>query len=491
MTPEFKAWLRSGARRCLLAEVEVRAGGVNTVRYLSTTGYISGAADTPDSTAYLARLTGGFSFEQDLDVSGAGGGGASFGELLVDNIDGALDTWLFDVWSRRSVKLYLGDPTWSRSQFVLVFEGTVADIEPRSRGTLALVLRDALAVLDVPITTDTVGGTGANADSAYPVALGECFNVEPQLVSETGLATYRVNLGAVEQIVEVRDNGYPVTVIKNEAAGTFTLQYQRWGQITCDVQGAKPGSGYLNDVGGLVYALATEIGTGPRLLPAQFDTAALVAFRAACPQPVGLFADGRMTVLDAIRALSASVGATTMTTRLGQVRLVRLGFGTPTLSVTPDDMVGGSFEPVGRPQITGKVRLSGLVNWTPQAKNSLVADLQPNQITSLSERSTIKDAYDNTVLTDYNQVDARDEEVETLLVVESDLQAEATRRLNLWKVPRTVFRFTTYFDRLDIELGDTLTVTHPRLGLASGAPALVTRVETDFVSGRIGIEVLV
>ena len=68
---------------------------------------------------------------------------------------------------------------------------------------------------------------------------------------------------------------------------------------------------------------------------------------------------------------------------------------------------------------------------------------------------------------------------------------DRNRRLNLWKVPRTVFRFTTYFDRLDIELGDTLTITHPRLGLASGSPALVTRIETDFISGRIGIEVLV
>lgn len=490
MTPQFLSWLSTEARRCLLAEVAVSVAGVETVRYLSTTGFVSAATDTPANTVYEARLLGGFSFDQELDVSGVGGG-VSYGELQLDNTDGALDTWVNDVWAKRNVKLLLGDPSWTRAQFEVVFEGTVEDIEPSGRGQMALRLRDLLVLLDTPITTDTVGGTGANADTALPVALGECFNIEPLLVSQSGLATYRANLGPVEQIVEVRDNGYPVTVTKDAAAGTFTLQYQRWGQITCDVQGAKFGTAYENDVGGLVYRLATELGTGVKLLPAQFDTSALVAFRAACPQPIGAYMDGRTTRLEAVQQLAASVGATVMTTKLGLVRLVRLGFGTPTRSVGPQDMVDGSFEPVGRPEVRGKVRLAGLLNWTTQNKDALAADLEPNQITALSERSTIKDAYDNTVLEKYKQTDTKDEEIETLLVVESDLQAEAQRRLDLWKTPRTIFRFVGYLDLINIELGDTITITHPRLGLAAGAPGVVTRTETDFIAGRIGVEVLV
>ena len=490
MTPQFLSWLTTDARRCLLAEVSVNVAGVETVRYLSTTGFVSSATDTPANTVYVPRLVGGFSFDQELDVTGVGGG-VSYGELQIDNTDGALDTWVKDVWAKRTIKLLLGDPAWSRAQFETVFEGTVEDIEPSGRGQLALRLRDLLVLLDTPVTTDTVGGTGANADTAFPVALGECFNIEPLLVSQTGLATYRVNLGAVEQIVEVRDNGYPVSVIRDEAAGTFTLQYQRWGQITCDVQGAKVGTAYENDVGGLIYRVATEIGTGTKLTPSQFDTAALVAFRAACPQPVGLYTDGRTSRLEVVQQLAASVGATVMTTKEGLVRVVRLGFGTPVRAVGPKDMIDGSFEPIGRPDVVGKIRLAGLLNWTPQNKDTLAADLEANQITALSERSTSKDAYDNDVLDKYKQTDAQDQEIETLLVVESDLQAEAARRLALWKTPRTVFRFVGYLDLMDIELGDTITITHPRLGLSSGAPGIVTRVETDFFAGRIGLEVFV
>lgn len=488
MTPEFKSWLASDSRRCLLAEVGVSVGGAETTRYLSTAGWVSGIADFPANTHYVPRVVGGFSFSQSLDINGSGGT-TSYGSLQLDNTDGALDTWLKDVWAMRAIKLYLGQPDWAKSQFVLVFDGTVEDIEADSRGKVSLRLRDALAILDNPISTLKVGGTGDNSETNVPLALGECFNVEPVLLSESGLATYRVSLGGVEQIVEVRDNGHPVAVTKNAAAGTFTLQYARWAQITCDVQGAVSGE-YRRDVGGLVEWIATTLGDGDRLPAGSVDSASLASFRANNAQPVGLYLRGGERKLDVIQQLSASLGATVLATREGKLKLVKLAYSAPTISISQKDMVVDSFNPIRRPWVRGAIKLSGCQNWTPQDKSALAAALEPNQVSILSEPTTVREVTNPAVISQYKQTGAVDED-ETLLVVEADIQQEAQRRLDLWSEPRFVFRFEGFGDLMDIEVGQTVTITHERLGLSSGALAIVTAVDYDFIALRVSIEVLV
>lgn len=488
MTPEFLTWLKQDERKVLLAEVGARAGGVETTRYLSTTGYVTGPLDAPANTPYLARITGSFEFTRSLSIEGSGS--VSFGALRLDNTDGALDGWLTDIWAKRSIKIFLGSPRWSRSQFVQVFDGVVEDIEADSRTTLSLNLRDPLSLLDGPISTATLGGTGDNADTPLPLALGECFNVDPLLVSPTGLATYKVGSGAVEQIIEVRDNGYPVTVAKSPATGEFTLQYARWGQITCDVQGAKAGADYRRDVGGLIEWLATTLGDGTKLSAGQVDSANLAAFRAAYPQPVGWWGNVAAVRRGVIQELADSLGATVTCSRLGKLQVISLSYGTPVRDITPSDMVEGSFEPVFRPTVDGKVRLTGSRNWTAQNKQALAAALEANQLTILSEEWAKKSAENAGVMTNYRQDDAEDD-APTLLVVESDVQAEAQRRLNLWSVPRTAFKFQGWAELMSLNLGETVTIKHPRLGLAAGKPGIITSMSEDYVAGRVTIEVLV
>lgn len=489
MTPTLKAWLAEDQQICLLAEVGVKSGGTETTRYLSNAGYVSGPSDTPANTIYAPRLVGGFSFSRSLNIDSAGGS-VSFGELQLDNTDGALDGWVSDIWAMRTIRLYVGSPSWPRASFEQVFSGVAEDIRPSSRGQLALRLRDVLAPLQGPISTAKVGGTGDNKDTLLPIALGECFNVEPLLLSSTGLATYRASLSAVEQIVEVRDNGYPVTVTTSAGAGTLTLLYARYGQITCDVQGAKVLGAYRNDVGGLVEWAATTIGDGQMLDPSAIDSAALSAFRSACPQPVGMWIADQRSRIDVMQELAASVGATVSAGLDGKLRIVRLAFGTPTRTITPAQMMGGTFEPVARPAVKGAVRLSGCRNWAVQNASSLAAALEANQVDVLTTESAIRQSSNPTTLADYKQGDAPDV-IDTLLVVESDIDAEAARRQALWGVPRTVFRCTLVPELMDIELGETVTIQHPRLGLSAGAPGIVTRVDTNFFTAKSTIEVLV
>lgn len=488
MTPEMVDWLKKDLHKVLLAEVGVRTGGSEITRYLSTTGYVTGASDTPSNTPYLGRIYGGFEFTRTLSIEGSGA--VSYGSLTLDNTDGELDSWLTDVWAKRPIKLFLGSPSWGRSQFVQVFSGVVEDIEADSRTSLSLKIRDPLSLLDGPVSTATLGGSGDNADQPLPLALGECFNVDPFLVSPSGLATYKVGPGAVEQIIEVRDNGYPVTVAKSPATGEFTLQYARWGQITCDVQGTKVGADYRRDVGGLIEWLATTLGDGTKLTAGQIDSANIAAFRAAYPQPVGWWGDVSVKRIAVIQELADSLGVTVTANRLGQMQLIPLKFGTPVRDIIPGDMVNGSFEPVFRPIVDGKVRLTGSRNWTVQGKEALASALESNQVTILSEEWAKKSAENAGVMTNYRQDDAEDD-APTLLVVEFDVQAEAQRRLNLWSVPRTVFKFQGWADLLSLNLGETVTIKHPRLGLAAGNPGIITSMSEDYVAGKVTIEVLV
>ena len=485
----FSEWLANPSQRCLLAEVGVKSGGVETTRYLSSIGYVSEPTDTPANTHYASRIAGGFSFSRSLDLTGSGGN-ISFGDIELDNTDGALDAWLNDIWAMRPIRLWIGAATWPKAQFVQVFSGTVEDIAPKDRYHLSLKLRDVLAPLNTQISTAVIGGSGDNKSTLLPIALGEVFNVEPLLLSTTGSQVYRVSLGAVEDVIEVRDNGYPVSVTKNVSAGTFALTNQRYGQITCDVQGAKVSGAYRNDVGGLVELVATTLGDGTKLDAAAIDATTLTAFRAAHPQPVGLWIPDRANRLETMQQLAASIGATVTATPLGAVRIVQLAFGTASRSVGPAQMVEGTFAPAGRPKIQGAIQLAGCRNWTPQGKSALAASIATASLPILEDEWVYSTATDATVVADYRQTTSP-EPVETLLVSETDLAAEAARRLALWKVPRTVFKFDGYADLLDLELGDTINLTHQRLGLSGGAVALIVGLETDYVAGRVSVEVLV
>ncbi len=139
----FLVWLAEPHQRCLIAEVAVKVSGSEITRYLSTTGYVSAPADTPANQLYTGRISGGVQFTRRLDLQGAGGS-ISYGDIELDNEDGALDGWLNDIWAGRTINVYLGQPDWPKSSFELVFSGNIEDIAPKSRSRLSLKVRDIL-----------------------------------------------------------------------------------------------------------------------------------------------------------------------------------------------------------------------------------------------------------------------------------------------------------------------------------------------------------
>jgi hypothetical protein len=480
-------------RRCILAEPDVMIDGVETTRYLSNTGYTSTAADTPANQLYTGRISGGMQFTRRLDLDGSGSS-ISFGDLELDNEDGSLDDWLNDVWAGRAITIPMGEAgdvvkgvaKWPRSAFEIVFSGTTKDIFPKARNRLSLVLRDIFGPLNDRFSTATVGGTGDNKDVLLPVCLGECFNVTPVLV-DSATQQYAVHIGEIESIIEVRDNGIVVAATADTTTGTFTLTNARYGQITCDVQGAKINNEWRNDAGGLIEWVATVLGDGNVITASQIDITALRDFRDACPQPLGLYITDGGNRLAIMQQLAASVGATVTTRSDGKMILVRIGFGESVGSIGTREMIDGTFAPIGRPQVTGAVRLNAEKNWTPDSM--LSGAVTAEQVPILTDEYVVIADSDATVVANWNQ-SGLPVPIENLMVRESDIEVETARRLALSKIARTIFSFEGFPELLDYDIGDTTTLTHPRFGLSAGVPAQIVGVTNDWLAARVRLEVL-
>lgn len=488
---DFITWLGAPARRCLIAEVGVKSGSEIT-RYLSTTGYTSEPGDTPASQLYNGRISGGVDFTRRLALDGSGGSMA-FGDIELDNEDGALDDWLNDIWAGRAINIYLGQPDWPKSDFELVFSGTIEDVAVKSRSRLSLKVRDIFGPLNSTLSTATVGGTADNKDALRPICLGECFNVAPVLL-DAATQKYGVHLdSAIEDVLEVRDNGISVAFTDTVANGNFVLTNARYGQITADVQGAKVGGAWRNDAGGLVEWVAlASVGDGNGITSGQIDAGALTTFRAANAQPVGLWLPDRANRLQVMQQLAAAVGATVTTTYDGKLILAKIAFGTPAGAVGTRQMVDGSFGPIGRTVTRGAIRMAGERNWTPQAAGQLAGSVAaaPLNLPILGDEWVYIDDSDATTLADWNQTEAPNA-TETLMVVESDITDEAARLLALWMTPHTIFGFDGFPETLQYEIGDTITLTHPRFGLSGGVSALIVGVLHDWITPRVRFEVMV
>lgn len=478
---EFQAWLKRGGRFVTLVEVQTP-----TVRYLSTVAYTTLPTDTPSNRAYLPVVAGGVALSESLPLDGSAT--LSAGDIEIHNEDGSLDIWLDDVWTNRRVQVYVGDVTWPRQDFRLIFDGVAAGLESRSAGRLNITLRDKLQRLNTPVSETLLGGSTPNADRLRPITLGECHNITP-LLTDPATHEYQCHDGAVERIIEVRANGVPRSInTSGVPAGSFRLTAAPVGTITASVQGRKP---YTNTVAGLVQALATSYGTpSERLQASDLDAAQLAAFDVAHPQPVGIHINDRSNVLQCCQEIAASVGAQVTMSRTGLLRLLKVALPATgsAVVVTPADYEAGSLEIAQRSTVAAGVRLGYCRNWTVQSNiDSGIPAAHKDLYDQEWLTATSRDA---AVASEY-RIFAEPPQEDTLLLRSVDANGEAARRLNLRKAQRTVFRFRGYAHLLTLELGQALTIKAPRFGLGAGKTGQVIGLQSDWIGRRITVEVLI
>jgi hypothetical protein len=488
---QFLSWLKSSAAyRVVLIEAAVQIGGVESVVYFATKPFTTGPSDAPANTMYLPIATVGRLFTERLLLDGEGGIAA--GELEIENVGGARDAWAGPgyIWSNRSIKAYIGDVRWGRADFRMIFNGIVADIAPRGRQALALKLRDKSQRLNTPISEVKLGGTGEQRDALLPIALGQTFNVTPLLINGA-ILKYQLHAGAIDSVIEVRDNGAPVAFTADLAVGTFQLHDAPAGVVTASVRGAAAG-GYVDTAAQLVKRLLTSYGkTSDRFNDPDLDLVNIAAFDVSHQQPLGLHSTARQNVLAACQMLLSSVGAQLVMSRLGLARLIKValpGAGAPVV-IRPEHMVDRTLQPAARTDVVGAVKLGFARAWTVQDAGTL-ANLPEVHKTLFAEEWLSTTKTDQATLATY-RLNAEPVQVDTMLLTRADADAEAQRRLDLWKVPRTTYEFEGVPELLSLELGHAVTVYAPRFGMDAGVTGIVISLAPDWETGRVTVGFLV
>src|SRR5471032_226664 len=476
---QFLQWLQDdSANRVILIEAQVNVSGVEITRYISSRIYITGPNDVPANVEYLPLATGGLAFTEQVSLTGEAG--LSGGDIELDNADGGLDAWLADVWVNRACRAWVGDASWPRADFRLIFDGVIADVGVSDRESFNLALRDKLQRLNTPISEAKLGGSTPNKDAILPVPFGECHNATPLLANPATLE-YGF-LGAVEQIAEVRTNGKPVP-FDMVAPGRFTLPISPLANaVTVSVQGDNVG-GYAPRIAPLVQRIATGYGkSSDRFTLADLDLANLAAFDAAHPQVVGLYVADRTNQAQAIQQLAASVGAQELMSRTGQLRLVQValpGTGVP-VNIGPEQMAQRSLHPVQRLPVAASVKIGFDKNYTVQA--GLVTSIPPEHADLYATEWLTETAVDDAVRALYRLSDDP-AQIDTCLKARADAQAEAARRLALNSVPRTIYEFEGEPDMMLLELGQAVTLTDERYAMQSGVPGVVVLLAHQWLAG--------
>lgn len=486
---QLLAWLKNDtpAARCVLLEVNVLVNGVETTRYISDKGYVTGPSDFPSNQYYHPLISGGVQFTESLAIDGATS--FSSGTIEFYNISGAIDSWLDDVWNNRAIKVYIGDITWPRTDFYKIFDGVVAFADSSSRDKVTLTMSDKSQRLNTSLSEVKLGGTTANADKLIPILFGECFNITPLLI-DPALEKYQVHNGPIERVIEVRDNGAPVSFTANLLNGTFVLNQQAVGTITCSAQGYKP-SLYTNNVSQLVQQIVLNYGlASQRLTTADLDLPSLSAFASANPQPVGIYITSSANVMDICNTLATSVGGRVAFNRQGQMYLVKLDLTgiTGGTVVTNDDFEQWSLQISDRPTVVAGVKIGYCKNYTVQT--ALAAGLPPNHAVLFGQDWLTVTATDATVSATYKLFTDPIVE-ETQLLATLDAQNEAQRRLNLFKVQRKIIQYKGLAYLMLEKLGSAQTVKTSRFGLNNGVAGQIVSLTTDWLNARVTIGVLI
>lgn len=478
---DYQDWLSSGGLRVALVEVDT-----DIPRLLSTVPYTTLPTDTPANKVYLPCVAGGFAFSEQLSLEGTPS--ISVGDIELYNEGGDLDDWLLDVWTNRAVRVYIGDASWARSDFRLEFSGVIESLTSSSNDRLNIVIGNKLDRLNTPVSEVVLGGATPNKDRLLPIVLGECHNTEPLLTNPSTLE-YMLNNGPMERVIEVRDNGVPITAYTEDLiTGKIILSKSPAGTVTASVQGKTP---YQNTVANIIKTLATEYGnTTERLADTDIDLTNIDSFNTAHPQPVGVNLSDRSNVLQVCQELAASVGAQVIMSRQGKLKLAKVtlpGVGTP-IPVYTHDYQAKSLSISRRTSVISGVKLGYCKNWTVQS--SLDTGLPAESKDLFAQEWLSVTAKDSVVASTY-RLHAEPPQVDTLLLKGTDAQAEAQRRLDLWKVQRTVYRIEGYANLLTLELGQAVTLYGDRFGLNGGKSGVVVGLQRDWVAGRCNVEVLV
>lgn len=483
---QYLNWLQTqNVFRCILVEFNYLEAGVQKTGYASNLPFVSYPTDSPASVPYDDVLTGEISYRRSVRDTFDGGANVSRGEvvmLLTPDTQNLISAW-FNI---QSINIFLGAETWQKNDFRKIVSGVIKN-KQLSRDKIVLSISDDSEILNKPFSRSIVA-SGVSQGKESPLCFGNCFNVSPLLV-DSSLSKYKVHDGAIEDITQVRDNGVAVAFTKNIADGTFTLTSSAAGQITADVKGAKPASGtvtgYKNTPVEIVRLIISNYSDYSASL---IDSASFADLGALANYECGLYIQNdKYEMIEAIDSLLKSIGAFWYINRLGAFIVGRIDFPTAGLKNLFEDEIkdfGINIKRVIDPRYS--TRLGYRKNWTEQ-KSGLAGSVSEANKTIYGQNYSLSIAQDASVLVNYPDAKVG-EETETLLISKTDCDAEALRRLNLAKTPRTVYEIESLTAAYSFEVNDSIVIQYSKLGFENGVPLKVLGISESIGYGTSVIE---
>ena len=479
---QFNEWLESSsAIPCTLVHVNVRVSNIDNTRYLSTKPYSTSTRD------YEPIITAdGISYTEKITLSGTAS--ISIGDISLLNPNGELDSWLNDVWENREIVAYIGDIRWDFSDFRVMFNGLVSAIDSANRGTINLQIADKIQRLNTPVTDLKLMGETANKDSLIPVVFGEVHNISP-LLSDPNIegGEYIVSIGPVEQIIEARANGVPVSITKNESQGRFTLDYPLKGTLTCDVQGYKSGT-YTSNASEVIKTIVKSFGkASTRFTDNDIDLVNFEEFAIQNPHPVGHFVNSKENVLNICQTILNGFNSQLVMSRLGKLRIFKLANRTTsTFTITESDIVQNSLSIVDITPVSSTVKLGYAKNWTVQSN---LQSSPPPEHLALYGMEWVTVTKTDEAVRDLYKLDEEPEQIDTALIDENNAIGESQSRLDFFKQPHNIYRMTGFPALFKLELGQAVTLINRRFGLMEESPKIGTVISLSPNWGTLKIEV--
>lgn len=484
--------------------------------YVSDEESITGDTDAPANQPFAGSFDEPVNFEWSvLGGDFVGGFATGKGESQIINADRtydfiparyALDGREFEIRFGRSTDRYVDS--------LVACKGVVSDFHV-NKDALRVTLEDYGYKLDVPAQAKVYSGTGGIHGGAdligkpIPRALGYVLNVTPPLVYPS-LQLYQVNDGPVQDVTAVYDKGFPLTrgadfatvdlllaattIPANTyatcvAQGYFRLNETLAGGLTCDINGDASSGVFAATTGAIVrrlVTLATEL-----VDPVDLYLPAFVLLDRLQPAPVGYWIshNDTVSVSDVIAKLMLGIGAFAGFRRNGKFSVMRLDApgGAP---LKRFDLTGVS-SPDREPLPSGinppppRWRIGYQRNWTVIADPAAGVSDDRRSFLAADYRYGLADSM--SIRIDHPFAKDRDP-VEAFFRDQVDADAEAARRLALFRATRALYTFTAdILDAIQLNWGDLIMLTDDRWDLSQGRRMILLRMHQNGKAGTVDI----
>jgi hypothetical protein len=477
--------------------------------YVSTgAGYASLPGDALPNQPFRGVLKS-FSFTRSIMQNDIGQFTTGSGQLIIDNADAEYDFLpLSYAIDGRPITLKVGrrDASYDQAFTLARLTASAWNIDTDS---ITIDLVDFSYKLEVPMQPNVYAGTGGvdgGADLAgkrKPLCFGNPLNVSPVRWCRACLI-YQVHDGSVAGIDNVYDQarGADRGWRRRELCGAGSRQrfdgplpdlqcarpvqarQHRSRLVTADVRGEN-GAGYIEKSADIVrWAL------GHRTVlqdPADLDTGSFATVNAAQPAPIDYFIgpDDNLTVAAFIQNVMGGIGGWGGHKLDGtfEVRIFEAPSGPRWQAFTRGDMLGGDIK---REPLPSKYqppayrwRVPYQRNWTVQTSD-LAGSVSATRRAFLSQDVRLAEASSATIQTDHPFAQDRDP-VASYFKNQTDAAAEAARLIDLFKTTRAIYRMTVPRRALRRDVGDQITVTHPRFDLSQGRAMIVLETAVNVV----------